>query len=130
MEISLNYHKEHILIHFRTNFTKIYRNAENEAGSKSTILTVEINGNTFENHTREQVHSNSFTERVRKRSFVGFKLSRIQRSYKHFRIRKFRIHNLSVIILYRIHVLSVNGKTNPMSKHLGLATNPESFALV
>ena len=25
-------------------------------------------------------------------------------SHKHFRIRKFRIHNLSVIILYRIHV--------------------------
>ena len=47
-----------------------------------------------------------------------------------FRIRKFRIH-LSGIILYRIHVPhSVNGKTNPMSKHSGLATNPESFALV
>ena len=59
---------------------------------------------TIRGRTREQVHSNSFTERVRNWSFVGFKLSRMQRSYKLFRIRKFRIHNLSVIILCRIHV--------------------------
>ena len=73
--------------------------------------------NTFESLTREQVHSNSFTERVRKRSLiVGSKLSRIVRSHNFFCIG--------------LMLLSVNGKTNPISKHLGLANNLKSFTLV
>ena len=43
-----------------------------------SILTVEINGNTFENHTREQGHSNSLQQEFMQEvlsdlNFLGYK---------------------------------------------------------
>ena len=42
----------------------------------------------------------------------------------------FRIRDESGNFSYRIHVLCVNSKTNPVLKRSGLFTNPGTFALV
>ena len=42
----------------------------------------------------------------------------------------FRIHDETGKFLFQIHVMCVNGKTNPGPKRSGFVTNPETFALV
>ena len=65
--------------------------------------------------TNDDANSLKFSTEI---AYTRFKFSRVQSSHKHLRGWKFRFHTLSVIILYRIHMLvSVNGKTNPTWKH-------------
>ena len=93
------------------------------------ILTVVINGNTYENHTREQVHSNSLRKEFAREvlsdsNFLEYK------DPTNFRIRKFLIHviiHVFVIILYRIHV-DVAWCKHSQSRH-GLETQRTSKRL-
>jgi hypothetical protein len=72
-----------------------------------------------------------FRKRLIKRKVAfGSTLSRIpQRSRKLFRIPKFRIYTLFVKFCNGFMLFSVNGKTNPISKHPGFVTNTKFFAL-
>ena len=96
-----------------------------------TGLAVEITGNKFENQKREQAHPNflrkeSTRDILSESDFLGYNVLTNVSGFERYGL----IIYLWLFCIGFVLLLSVNGKTNPISGHAGLATSPESFAQV